>query len=98
MTWTNVSTTLFWRYGRPYGFVYGDGCESSTEDYTTPNGLTATIIKTIYPDGHAVYNAYFLIDGVAFNVFAREYSEPPVMEPEQVLEVLNAVLDGFILS
>lgn len=71
-------------------FEYLKDCETSAETYTTPNGLTATIIKETFPDQHMKCSATFLIDGALFTVTAWEISPN-----DDAMEVLKTVLDGF---
>lgn len=83
--------------------ILGDGYEVTQENYTTPNGLEVLIIQSIRPDPKksTVCCAYFLVDGAMFQVIAGsdgpncELTQP---EPEQAMEVLKKVLDGFILE
>ena len=78
---------------------YNESCEESAEVYTTPNGLTATIVQTNWSsvkEEGVTCCAYFLIGGVQFVVDAKGFSsDGPMMTPEHTMEVLKTVLDGF---
>lgn len=88
-------------YHAHYEMVYNntESHEESSEVYTTPNGLTATIVQTNWSSTKAegaARCAYFLIDGVQFVVSAIGFSSDwPTMTPEYTMEVLKTVLDGF---
>ena len=85
------------------GLVYGEGYEATQENYTTPNGLEALIILTTRPapKESTLCSAYFLIDGAYFQLVVggsgpnRDLPQP---EPQQAMELLKTVLDGFELS
>ena len=78
--------------------------EESSEVYTTPNGLTVTIVKSACstPGKERVaYGGYCLIDGVplCLNVSGTGTNDDrPMTTPEHAMEVLKMVLDGFILD
>ncbi len=93
-------------YHAQWGMGYGSNpgtYEESTEVYTTPNGLTATIVQTTrFSDEResVACCAYFLIEGVQFVVEAKGFSSDAdwtMASPEHAMEVLKTVLDGFEL-
>lgn len=87
--------------------IYEDGSEMMTDEtYTTPNGLTATIVTVVLPEGHGRsstrYNAHFSISGIQYRVTASFYragmtgAEAAAAEdPAHTLAVLKQVLDDF---
>lgn len=84
--------------------MYEEGCEMTEETYTTPSGLTATIVRITPPGGGAKfvteYNAHFSISGIQYRVTASTYTagySPATVpeDPAHTLEVLKTVLDGF---
>lgn len=85
---------------------YDEGSAMSEETYTTPGGLTATIVEVICASDslHSAvkYNAHFSIGGVQYRVSAE--TNPVGMtpadlaaidDPTHTLEILKTVLDGF---
>lgn len=83
--------------------VYGEGYEVTQENYTTPNGLEALIILTARPapEESTMCSAYFLIDGAYCQLIvggSGPYGDLPQPEPQQAMEILKQVLDGFVLS
>lgn len=85
------------------GLVYGEGYEVTQENYTTPNGLDALIILAARPapKKSTMCSAYFLIDGAYFQLIVGgngPYSDLPQPEPQQAMEILKRVLDGFVLE
>ena len=85
------------------GLVYGEGYEATQENYTTPNGLQALIILTARPapEESTMCSAYFLIDGAYCELIvggSGPYSDLPQPEPQQAMELLQTILDGFELE
>lgn len=85
------------------GLVYGEGYETAQENYTTPNGLDALIILAARPapKESTLCSAYFLIDGAYFQLTvggSGPNGDLPQPEPEQAMEILKTVLDGFVLA
>lgn len=83
--------------------VYGEGYEVTQENYTTPNGLEALIILTTRPapKESTLCSAYFLIDGAYFQLVvggSGPNGDLPQPEPQQAMELLKTILDGFELS
>ena len=86
---------------------YEEGCEMAEETYTTPSGLTATIVRVTPPEGGVQfvteYNAHFSLGGIQYTVTASAYTvgySPATIQedPAHTLEVLKAVLDGFTVT
>lgn len=84
--------------------IYEEGCEMTEEMYTTPSGLTATIVRITPPERGkkrvTEYNAHFSISGIQYRItactYAVGYSRATVPEnPDHTLEVLKTVLDNF---
>ena len=81
--------------------IYEDGCEMTEEAYTTPSGLTATIVRVTPPEGGTMlvtdYNAHFSLNGIQYRVTASTYNVGYAVpdDPGHTLEVLKTVLDGF---
>lgn len=84
------------------GMVCPEGSESSEETYTTPNGLTALIVKTVWQSkgGGSMCDAHFQIGGAAFSVTVGGGSSYGLLsaDPDQTMEILKRVLDGFVLN
>ena len=85
------------------GLVYGEGYEVTQENYTTPNGLETLIILAARPapKESTMCSAYFLIDGAYCQLTvggSGPYSDLPQPEPQQAMELLKTILDGFELS
>lgn len=87
--------------------IYEDGGEMTDETYTTPSGLTATIVTVVLPERHGRsgtrYNAHFSISGIQYRVTASVYEAgmtgadaAAAEDPAHTLEVLKRVLDGFV--
>ena len=84
--------------------MYEEGCEMAEETYTTPSGLTATIVRVTPPEDGikfvTQYIAHFSIDGIQYQVRAETYAvgytraEVPE-DPAHTLEVLKNVLNSF---
>ena len=82
-----------------FGMEYDKGCEVSQEIYTTPNGLDALIIQAFQPVSKKTsLGAYFLSDGVLFQVVAWVNDTDGESAPDHAMEVLKTVLDGFVLE
>lgn len=82
-----------------FGALYGKDCEVTQKTYTTPNGLEVLIIQAVQPEKETGLSAYFLIDGVLFDVgIWGDGTNGELVEPEQAMEVLKTVLDGFVLE
>lgn len=89
--------------------LYEKGSVMTEETYTTPGGLTATIVE-VEPAPDAVgpttdYNAHFSINGIQYSVSARFYAvgmtaddAAAADDPAHTLDVLKTVLDGFVLE
>lgn len=84
--------------------LYEEGSVMTEEAYTTPNGLTATIVEVAPPQDSdypiTEYNAHFSIDGIQYHVGASTYTvgytrDTAPEDPAHTLEVLKTVLDGF---
>lgn len=86
--------------------IYEDGGEMTDETYTTPSGLTATIVTVVLPEGYGRsstrYNAHFSISGIEYRVTASFYKAGMTAaeaaakdDPAHTLAVLKQVLDGF---
>lgn len=86
--------------------LYEKGSVMTEETYTTPNGLTATIVGVMPPPDSdcliAEYNAHFSIDGMQYRIGASTYAVGMTAvdvaaadDPAHTLEVLKRVLDGF---
>lgn len=86
--------------------LYEKGSVVTEETYTTPGGLTATIVKVEpVPNGFRSttdYNAHFSIDGIQYRVGATFYAvgmtaadAADADDPAHTLEVLKTVLDSF---
>lgn len=74
---------------------YPDGSDFTQEDYTTPDGLEASILEIAPPSGEPVqtqpyYIAVFTLNGALFQVEADCASNPA-----RALESLKEVLDAF---
>lgn len=81
------------------------------EEYTTPSGLEAAIVRTLQVDefrerqrdyvrSDCTYTAYFTLHGVSFSLSAtshgiEQYKDSIPLEPELALTALKEVLDGF---
>ena len=86
--------------------TYEDGGEMTDETYTTPSGLTATIVTVVLSEGRQSttrYNAHFSISGIQYRVTASFYKAgmtgadaATAEDPAHTLEVLKQVLDGFV--
>lgn len=92
------------------GFImlYENGATMTKETYTTPGGLTATIVEVkSAPDAlrpATEYNAHFSIDGIQYKVSAAFYEVGMTAaeaaakdDPAHTLSVLKQVLDGFVV-
>lgn len=79
-----------------FGMVCPEGSETSEETYTTPSGLTALIVKTVWQSkgGGAMCDAHFQINGAAFSLTVGGDKA----EPDHAMETLKRVLDGFVLN
>lgn len=80
------------------GWFYDEGDELSQEEYTTPNGLTATIVQA--SGRYTRYWAHFSINGVRCHISAH-YQGTSLGAPdraEHTLAVLKQALDGFELN
>lgn len=81
------------------GWYYDDGAQLSQEEYTTPNGLTATIVQV---SGRSTkYQAHFSINGVLCHISAYYQGTSLGAGPdraEHTLAVLKQALDGFVLN
>lgn len=87
--------------------MYEGGGRMAEEIYTTPSGLTATIVSVTPSENSAKfvteYNAHFSINGIQYRVSAETdavgYTLDTVPEdPAHTLDVLKSVLDGFVLE
>ena len=89
--------------------LYEEGRAMSQETYTTPGGLTATIVEVAPAPGAVLpttdYNAHFSINGIQYLVAAQPYcvgmtgAEVAASDdPAHTLDVLKTVLDGFVLN
>lgn len=80
-----------------FGTLYGKDCEVTQKTYTTPNGLDVLFIQALRPDPKEInLCAYFLIDGVLFQV--GTWGNDTInsgLTPDRAMEVLKTVLDGF---
>ena len=78
-------------------WYYDAGAQLSEEEYTTPNGLTAAIVRE---DGRFTeYTAHFSINGVRCTIMASYQGKDWQQDnSEHVLAVLKQVLDGFVLN
>lgn len=89
--------------------LYEEGSVMTEETYTTPGGLTATIVG-VAPAANAFrsttdYNAHFSINGIQYSVIVRSYpvgmtaaEAAAADDPAHTLAVLKQVLDGFVLN
>lgn len=88
--------------------LYEEGATMTEETYTTPGGLTVTIVEVeSAPDAvrpTTEYNAHFSINGIQYKVSATFYSVGMTTDeaaakddPAHTLEVLKQVLDGFVV-
>ena len=86
--------------------IYEEGGTMTEETYTTPGGLTATIVGVTPAPGSSRpttdYNAHFSINGIQYSVLVRFYmvgrtpaEAAAADDPAHTLEVLKQVLDGF---
>lgn len=86
--------------------LYEKGSVMTEEEYTTPSGLTVTIVGVTPPENAqrpiAEYNAHFSIDGMQYRVGAAPHyvgmtaaEAVAADDPAHTLEVLKQVLDGF---
>lgn len=80
------------------GPLFHAGADFEQTEYVTPSGLETVIVR-VTPDRedevnkNVLYQAYFSRNGARFEVEARSGSEED--NPEQALEILQQVLDGF---
>ena len=85
-----------------FGMVCPEGSETSEETYTTPSGLTALIVKTVWQSkgGGSMCDAHFQIGGAAFSVTVGGGSSYGLVsaDPDQTMGILKRVLDGFALN
>lgn len=88
--------------------TYEEGSTMTEETYTTPGGLTATIVGVAPAPGSSRpttdYNAHFSINGIQYSVFVRFYmvgrtpaEAAAADDPAHTLDVLKQVLDGFVV-
>lgn len=88
--------------------VYEEGSAMTEETYTTPGGLTATIVGVTPAPGAlrptTDYNAHFSINGIQYSVLVRFYmvgrtpaEAAAADDPAHTLAVLKQVLDGFVV-
>lgn len=86
--------------------TYEEGGTMTEETYTTPGGLSATIVGVTPAPGSSHpttdYNAHFSINGIQYSVLVRFYmvgrtpaEAAAADDPAHTLEVLKQVLDGF---
>lgn len=78
-------------------WFYDDGAQLSQEEYTTPGGLTATIVTA--SGRYTEYWAHFSVNGVRCEISARyQGTDWAADHSEHTLAVLKQALDGFELN
>ena len=88
----------------PEDILMYEGGRMAEEIYTTPSGLTATIVSVTPSENSAKfvteYNAHFSINGIQYRASAETdaVGYTPDTVPENPAHTLKSVLDGFLLE
>lgn len=100
----NLSCQIFTEYKAPYmeednpflGMKFADGAEVTQDVYTAPSGLTAQIIQTYSPESK--FSPYSCYAAFSLNGIPTVVDTYTTTSMEEARDVLNQVLDGFVLQ